>query len=190
MIPTHDEIEGFDAKIFRHERLRHIINIADAEIGKSIAYLIRHHIVQPLAQVKFDAGKSSAVVRDQAGKHHACKRNHARDSDLPAWMSGHLPHIFGADPQIVEQPLRKCREFLSCVAVTWRVLRENSCTPSSISISLIVRVSAGCDIFSELAAATKLGSGGERENGLELSRTQVGEDMTGHPASQLIQLLE
>ena len=27
-------------------------------------------------------------------------------------------------------------------------------------------------------------------HGLELSRTQVGEGMTGHPASQLMQLLE
>jgi hypothetical protein len=138
-------------------------------------------ICATLAQVKFDAGKSPAVVRDQAGKNGACKRNHARDHDLAAWLSGHLPHVFGADPEIIEQPLRQCGEFLSGVrdgdlAGTAGKQRH----PSSISISLIVRVSAGCDIFSELAAATKLRYLASAKNGLELPRTQVGEDMTGH----------
>ena len=94
-----------------------------------------------LAEMKFDAGKSSAVVRDQAGKHDACKRNHARNSDLPARMSGHLPHVFGADPQVVEQPLRKGCEFLSGV-------RDRDLAGAAgkqrraqwIAISLIIRV--------------------------------------------------
>ena len=169
------------AKIFRHERSRRVVDIADAEIGKSIADLVRHHTVQPLAQVKFDAGKSSAVVRDQAGQHGACQRNHARDHDLPAWMSGHLPHIFGADPQIVEQALRKCREFLSGVRDGDLPGAAGKQRYTQFGLDQLDRARQGrLRYFQRTGRSDETSILGDRENGLELSRTQVGEDMTGH----------
>ena len=184
-------MEGFDAKVFRRERSRRILDIADAEIGESIAYLVRHHIVQPLAQVKFDAGKSSAVVRDQTGKHGARKRNHARDNDLPAWLSGHLPHIFGADPEIIEQALRKRTEFLSGVRDGDLAGTAGKQRHTQFDLDQLDRARQGrLRYFQRTRRGDKTSIPGERENGLKLSRTQIGEDITGHAASQLMQIME
>jgi len=106
-------------------------------------------------------------------------------------LSGHLPHIFGADPEIVEQPLRECREFLSGVrdgdlAGTAGKQRYAQFDLDQLDRSRQRRLR----YFQRTGRSDKTSIGGQRENGLELPRTQVGEDMTGHPASQLIQFLE
>jgi len=54
--------------------------MADAEIGKSVAYLVHHHIVQALAQVKF--ARLSPMV---------CRRNRCR----PCGVSGLGPRCCG-----------------------------------------------------------------------------------------------
>jgi hypothetical protein len=80
------------------------------------------------------------------------ERHDARHDDLTSPLFGELAHVLDANLQIFEQPLRERSKLLpASVIETCRVLREKSETPRMVSICLIVRVRAGCDVFKNAA---------------------------------------
>jgi hypothetical protein len=84
------------------------------------------------------------------------ERHDARYDDLTSLLFGELAHVLDTNLQIVEQPLREGSKLLPRFSNRNLTRSAGEQRGAKSALNLLVRVSAGCDVFKNAAAAIEL----------------------------------
>ena len=190
MAARQDDGEFFPPDGNRHERLRQLVEIRNAEIGGTAAHILDHCAVHAVPDVQLDAGIFEPIGRDQTRQFSVRDRHDAGDDDLPAALIRKLPHAADGDAQIVQHASGDGDEFLARGGDRDRA----GAAVEQLDAEDVLDVLDGARdrrlrSLHQRGGCNEAAIFGDRENGLQLARGQIGDTGSRHSIYALIEII-